>query len=233
MTRPPVLRAPRRGFVMVLIAVVLALPTTGTIALGQTAAISSDENFVDGLIADLGFQPRELIERVRYLAKVPHEAPTQHRLSYCVDAYADRISKDPKWHGQVVAEAEQTACTRFQLCPRADRQPVDQSANYAALLRVLAREMRGEEGADSSQAFTEHEAFVKFGRRLASLRGVEDGFKQAAAVNGEVSAPHILASCSPAWPMWPIVVGGLIAVCAAAGGLALLYNRKPAKPAQM
>ena len=230
MQRRPVPRSPRRRFVMVLIAIALALPA-GTIALGQ--AISSDENFVDGLIADLGFQPRELIERVRYLAKVPYEAPTQHRLSYCVDAYADRISKDPKWHNQVVAEAERTACTRFQLCPRPDRQLVDQSANYAALLHVLAREMRGEMSADSSQAFTEHEAFVKFGRRLASLRGVEDGFKQAASINGELSAPHILASCPPTWPMWPIVVGGLIAACAAAAGLVFVYNRRAAKPAPM
>jgi hypothetical protein len=230
MQRRPGPRALLRWFGRVLIAVGLALPTS-TVALGQ--AVSADENFLDELIADLGFQPRELIERVRYLAKVPYEAPTQHRLSYCVDAYADRISKDPKWHEQVVAKAEQAACTRFQLCPRPDRQLVDQSAAYAALLRVLAREMRGEMSADSSQAFTEHEAFVKFGRRLASLRGVEDGFKQAASINGELSAPHILASCPPAWPLWPIVIGGLLAACAAAGGLIFLYNRRPAKPAPM
>jgi hypothetical protein len=44
----------------VLLAVGFSLPT-GASAGGQTAPVTSDDKFVDGLIADLGFQPRELI----------------------------------------------------------------------------------------------------------------------------------------------------------------------------
>jgi hypothetical protein len=214
----------------VLLAVGLSLPT-GTGAGGQTAPVTSDDKFVDELIADLGFQPRELIERVRYLTNVPYEAPTQRRLSYCVDGYADRIAKDVKLHERVVSEVDQRACARFQLCLRPDQQRVNQSENYAKLLRVLASEMRGERRAELSPVFTEHETFVQFGRRLASLRGVEEAFSQAASVNGEISAPYILASCPHAWNRWPILVSGLIAAGLLAGVLVLLYSKRSVKPA--
>jgi hypothetical protein len=216
----------------VLLAVGLSLPT-GTSAGGQGAAVTSDDKFVDELIADLGFQPRELIERVRYLANVPYEAPTQRRLSYCVDGYANRIAKDVKLYERVVSEVDQRACARFQLCLRPDQQRVNQSENYAKLLRVLASEMRGERRAESSPVFMEHETFVQFGRRLASLRGVEEAFSQAASVNGEISAPYILASCPHASNRWPILVSGLIAACLLAGVLVLLYSKRSVKPASM
>src|SRR5262245_54112179 len=124
-----------------LLAVSLSLPT-GTSAGGQTAPVTSDEKFVDELIADLGFQPVELIERFRYLANVPYEAPTQRRLSYCVDGYADKIAKDVKLHERVVSEVDQRACARFQLCLRPDQQRVNQSESYTKLLRVMASEIR-------------------------------------------------------------------------------------------
>ncbi|HET9688111.1 MAG TPA: hypothetical protein VFP79_13150 [Pseudolabrys sp.] len=216
----------------VLLAVGFSLPT-GTSAGGQTAPVTSDDKFVDGLIADLGFQPRELIERVRYLVNVPYEAPTQRRLSYCVDGYADKIAKDVKLHERVVSEVDQRACARFQLCLRPDQQRVNQSENYAKLLRVLASEMRGERRAELSPVFMEHETFVQFGRRLASLRGVEEAFSQAASVNGEISAPHILASCPHPWNRWPILMSGLIAACLLAGVLVLLYSKRSVKPAPM
>jgi hypothetical protein len=205
----------------------------GTIAGGQPATVTSDQKFVDELVADLGFQPSALIERVRHLASVPSEAPAQRRLSHCVERYADRIATDVKLHERVTSEVDQRACDRFQLCLRPDQQRINQSANYAELLRVLASEMRGEMRAESSQAFTEHEAFVQFGRRLASLRGVEEAFSQAASVNGEISAPYILASCPHAWNRWPILVGGLIATCLLAGVLVSLYSKRPVKPASM
>jgi hypothetical protein len=205
----------------------------GTIAGGQPATVTSDQKFVDELVADLGFQPSALIERVRHLASVPSEAPAQRRLSYCVEQYADRIVTDVKLHERVTSEVDQRACDRFQLCLRPDQQRIHQSANYAELLRVLASEMRGEMRAASSQAFTEHEAFVQFGRRLASLRGVEEAFSQAASVNGEISAPYILASCPHAWNRWPILVSGLIAACLLAGVLVLLYSKRSVKPASM
>jgi hypothetical protein len=102
----------------VLLAVGFSLPT-GTSAGGQTAPVTSDDKFVDGLIADLGFQPRELIERVRYLANVPYEAPTQRRLSYCVDGYADKIAKDVKLHERVVSEVAREPARDFNFaCAR-------------------------------------------------------------------------------------------------------------------
>jgi hypothetical protein len=221
-----------RLLAVVLLAVGLLLPI-GTSAGGQTASVTSDDEFVDELIADLGFQPRELIERVRYLANVPYEAPTQRRLSYCVDGYADRIAKDVKLHERVVSEVDQRACARFQLCLRPDQQRVNQSENYAKLLRVLASEMRGERRAESSPVFMEHETFVQFGRRLANLRGIEEAFSQAASVNGEISAPYILASCPHPWNRWPILISGLIAACLLAGVLMLLCSKRSVKPAPM
>ena len=89
--------------------------------------------------------------------------------------------------------------------------------------------MRGEQRADTNKTFTEHEAFVEFGRRLARLRGVEDAFSQASSVNGEISAPYILANCPSAWNSWPILISGLIAICLISGTLGWVYNRN-AKP---
>jgi hypothetical protein len=154
-------------------------------------------------------------------------------LSYCVDGYADKIAKDVKLHERVVSEVDQRACARFQLCLRPDQQRVNQSENYAKLLRVLASEMRGERRAELSPVFMEHETFVQFGRRLASLRGVEEAFSQAASVNGEISAPYVLASCPHPWNRWPILMSGLIAACLLAGVLVLLYSKRSVKPAPM
>jgi hypothetical protein len=203
------------------------LSLTWTIAWGETAAtVTSDPKFVDELVADLGFRPRGLLERVRYLAGISYEAPMQRRLSYCVEAYADRIATDAELHEKVVSEVEQRACARFQTCPSEGLKRVDQSSAYAELLRVLAGEMRGEKRAETSQVFMEHEAFVEFGRRLARLKGIEEAFGRAAAVNGEVSAPHILASCPRAWSRWPILLSGFITTCLLVGALAVYYKRK-------
>jgi hypothetical protein len=86
--------------------------------------------------------------------------------------------------------------------------------------------MRGEKRAEASQIFREHEAFVEFGRRLARLKGIEEAFGQAAAINGEVSAPHILASCPSAWSIWTMLLSGFVAVCLLAAALAVYYKRK-------
>jgi hypothetical protein len=198
----------------------------GSIGGGQAATVTADDKFIDELIADLGFQPRALIDRVRSLANVPHEATTQRRLSYCVEAYAERIATDAKLREKVASEVDQKACARFQLCPREGLQRTDQSAMYTELLHVLASEMRGVKRAEASQVFKEHESFVEFGRRLARVRGVEEAFTQASSVNGEVSGPYILDSCPPAWNRWPILVSGLIAICVLAGVLAFVYKRK-------
>ena len=198
----------------------------GTIARGQPTPVTADDKFVGELIADLGFQPRGLIDRVRYFANVPHEAPTQRRLSYCVEAYADRIATDGKLRERVASEVDQKACARFQLCPREGLQRIDQSATYTELLRVLASEMRGVKRAEASQVFMEHESFVEFGRRLARIRGVEEAFSQSSSVNGEVSGPYILDSCPRAWNRWPTVVSGLIVICVLAGVLGFVYKRK-------
>jgi hypothetical protein len=45
-------------------------------------------------------------------------------------------------------------------------------------------------------------------------------------VNGEVSAPYILASCPYAWSSWPILLSGFIAICLLAGILATYWKRK-------
>jgi hypothetical protein len=138
---------------------------TWTMAWGEAATtITSDPKFVDELVADLGFRPRGLMERVRYLAGVPYEAPMQRRLSYCVEAYADRIATDAELREKVISEVDQRACARFQLCPSEGLKRGDQSSAYAELLRVLASEMRGKKRAEASQIFMEHEAFVEFGR---------------------------------------------------------------------
>ena len=42
----------------------------------EEAAIPSDYNFLDELLSDLGFQPTDLIERVRQLSNIPSEAAT-------------------------------------------------------------------------------------------------------------------------------------------------------------
>ena len=75
--------------------------------------------------------------------------------------------------------------------PRAGQQRIDQSSLYAELLRVVADEMRGEKRADTSKVFQEHEQFVEFGRHLARQNGVEETFRQASYVSGQISARHI------------------------------------------
>jgi hypothetical protein len=199
---------------------------TWTIAWGEPATITSDRKFVDGLVADLGFQPRRVIERVRYFANIPSEAPMQRRLSSCVEGYANRFATDIKLREKVANEVDQRTCERFQLCPRKGLKRIDQSPVYVELLRVLAREMRGEKLAESNQTFMEHEAFVEFGRRLARLRGVEEAFSQASTANGEISGPYILASCPYAWNSWPILASGLIAICLLVGVFGVVYKRK-------
>ena len=62
-----------------------------TIVAAEEAAIPSDHNFVDELVSELGFQPTDLIERLRQLSNIPSEAAMQHRLSYCVQGYADSL----------------------------------------------------------------------------------------------------------------------------------------------
>ena len=127
-----------------------------TIAVAETAAVPSDYKFLDELVSDLGFQPSELIERVRYLANIPSEAPMQHRLLYCVQGYADRIATDAKLREKVVSEVEERTCAQLGLCQERGQQQIDQSLLYAELLRVLAGEMRGEKRANSSKVFQEH-----------------------------------------------------------------------------
>jgi hypothetical protein len=67
-----------------------------TIVAAEEAAMPSDHNFVDELVSELGFQPTDLIQRVRQLSNIPSEGAMQHRLSYCVQGYADRIATDAK-----------------------------------------------------------------------------------------------------------------------------------------
>jgi hypothetical protein len=66
-----------------------------TIVAAEEAAIPSDHKFVDEIVSELGFQPTDLIQRVRQLSNIPSEA-AMHRLSYCVQGYADRIATDAK-----------------------------------------------------------------------------------------------------------------------------------------
>ena len=214
-----------------LIALPCILCLASTIVAAEPAKVTTDHKFVDKLVADLGFQPSELIERVRYLADIPYEAPVQRRLSYCVERYADRIAADVKLHETVAAEAEQKACAQFGLCRDAGRPQIDQSVLYAELLRVLASEMRGERRAEASTAFREHESFVKFGRHLARTNGIESNFHQASLVTGEVSGPYIRASCPYSLTSWPILILGLIGACLLAGALALVYKKKMVKAA--
>ena len=56
------------------------------------------------LLSDLGFQPTDLIDRVRQLSNIASEAAMQHRLSYCVQGYADRIATDAKLREKVASE---------------------------------------------------------------------------------------------------------------------------------
>ena len=204
---------------------------TWTIARADTAAVPSDHTFIDEIVSDLGFQPSDLIERVRYLANIPFEATIQHRLSYCVQGYADRIATDAKLREKVVSEVEDRTCAQLGLCQERGQQRTDQSLLYAELLHVLAGEMRGEKRADSSQVFQEHESFVRFARHLARASGIEATFRRASYVNGQVSARHIRDNCPYSWNSWLILVSGLIGACLLGGVLAFVYKRKLVKPA--
>jgi hypothetical protein len=190
-----------------------------------------DYKFVDELVSDLGFQPSDLVERVRYLANIPSEAPMQHRLSYCIQRYADRIATDAKLRDRVASEVEERSCAQLGLCRDRGQQQIDQSSIYAELLRVLAGEMRGEKSADSSKVFQEHEQFVEFGRHLARLSGIEETFRQASYVSAQVSGRHIRESCPSLWNSWLVQVGGLMGICLLGGVFALVYKRKTVKTA--
>ena len=94
----------------------LLLFQSWTIVSAEEAAIPSDHNFVDELVSELGFQPTDLIERVRQLSNIPSEAAMQHRLSYCVQGYADRIATDSKLREKVASEVEERTCAQLGLC---------------------------------------------------------------------------------------------------------------------
>ena len=198
----------------------------------EEAAIPSDYNFLDELLSDLGFQPTDLIERVRQLSNIPSEAAMQHRLSYCVQGYADRIATDAKLREKVASEVEERTCVQLGLCQDRSQQRIDQSSLYAELLRVVADEMRGKKGADFSKTFQEHEQFVEFGRHLARQSGVEETFRQASYVSAQVSARHIRESCPSLWNSWPVQVSGLLGLCLVGGVITLVYkiNRVRAAP---
>jgi hypothetical protein len=72
-----------RNLAVQTIASVILIQSWAIVA-AEEAAIPSDHNFVDELVSELGFQPTDLIERVRQLSNIPSEAAMQHRLSYCV-----------------------------------------------------------------------------------------------------------------------------------------------------
>ena len=209
----------------------VVLLQASTIVSAEEAAIPSDHKFVDELVSELGFQPSDLIERVRQLANMPSEAAIQHRLSYCVQGYADRIATDAKLREKVASEVEERTCAQLGLCQERGQQQIDQSSLYAELLRVVAGEMRGEKRADSSKAFQEHEQFVDFGRHLARQRGIEETFRQASYVSARVSARHIRESCPSLWNTWLVQVSGVLGICLLGEVLALVYKRKTVKTA--
>ena len=119
------------------------------IVAAEEAAIPSDHNFVDEIVSELGFQPTDLIERVRQLSNIPSEAAMQHQLSYCVQGYADRIATDANLREKVASEVEERTCAQLGLCQERGQKQIDQSSLYAELLRVVADEMRGEKRADT------------------------------------------------------------------------------------
>ena len=202
-----------------------------TIVAAEEAAIPSDHKFVDEIVSELGFQPTDLIQRVRQLSNIPSEAAMQHRLSYCVQGYADRIATDAKLREKVASEVEERTCAQLGLCQERGQQRIDQSSLYAELLRVVAGEMRGEKRADSSNVFQEHEQFVEFGRHLARQSGIEETFRQASYVSAQISARHIRESCPPLWNSWLIQVGALIGIGVLGVVLAFVYKRTTIKPA--
>ena len=202
-----------------------------TIVAAEEAAIPSDHKFVDEIVSELGFQPTDLIQRVRQLSNIPSEAAMQHRLSYCVQGYADRIATDAKLREKVASEVEERTCAQLGLCQERGQQRIDQSSLYAELLRVVAGEMRGEKRANSSNVFQEHEQFVEFGRHLARQSGIEETFRQASYVSAQISARHIRESCPPLWNSWLIQVGALIGIGVLGVVLAFVYKRTTIKPA--
>ena len=195
------------------------------------AAMPSDHNFVDELVSELGFQPTDLIERVRQLSNIPSEAAMQHRLSYCVQGYAERLATDAQLREKVASDVEELTCAQLNLCKERGQQQIDQSSLYAELLRVVAGEMRGEKRADTNNVFQEHEQFVEFGRHLARQSGIEETFRQASYVSAQISARHIRESCPPLWNSWLIQVSALIGIGVLGVVLALVYKRTTIKPA--
>jgi hypothetical protein len=209
----------------------VVLLQTWTIVWAEEAAIPSDYKFVDEIVSELGFQPSDLIERVRQLSNIPSEAAMQHRLSYCVQRYADRIATDAKLRENVASEVEERTCAQLSLCQERGQQRIDQSSLYAELLRVVAGEMRGEKRADSSKVFREHEQFVEFGRHLARQSGIEETFRLASYVSAQVSARHIRESCPSLWNSWLIRISALIGIGLLGVVLALVFKRTTIKPA--
>jgi hypothetical protein len=202
-----------------------------TIIGAEEAAMPSDHNFVDELVSELGFEPSDLIERIRQLSSIPSEAAMQHRLSYCVQGYAERLATDAQLREKVASDVEELTCAQLNLCKERGQQQIDQSSLYAELLHVVAGEMRGEKRADSSKVFQEHEQFVDFGRHLARQSGIEETFRQASYVSARVSARHIRESCPSLWNSWLIQVSALIGIGLLGGVLALVYKRTTIKPA--
>ena len=209
----------------------IILSQSWTIVAAEEAAIPSDHNFVDELVSELGFQPADLIERIRQLSNIPSEAAMQHRLSYCVQGYADRIATDANLREKIASEVEERTCAQLGLCRERDQQRTDQSSLYAELLRVVAGEMRAEKRADSSKVFQEHEQFVEFGRHLARQKGVEETFRQASYVSAQVSARHIRESCPSLWNSWLVQASAWIGIGLLGVVLALIYKKTRIKPA--
>jgi hypothetical protein len=228
-TRMQEVRLIRNMAVQVIASVILF--ESWTIVAAEEAAIPSDHKFVDEIVSELGFQPTDLIQRVRQLSNIRSEAAMQHRLSYCVQGYADRIATDAKLREKVASEVEERTCAQLGLCQERGQQRIDQSSLYAELLRVVAGEMRGEKRADSSNVFQEHEQFVEFGRHLARQSGIEETFRQASYVSAQISARHIRESCPPLWNSWLIQVSALIGIGVLGVVLALVYKRTTIKPA--
>ena len=178
----------------------LILFQSWTIVAAEEAAIPSDHNFVHELVSELGFQPTDLIERVRQLSHIPSEAAMQHRLSYCVQGYADRIATDVKLREKVALEVRgENLCASWPMPRPRPAAPIVDGSLYAELLRVVAGEMRGEKRANSSKVFREHEQFVEFGRDLARQSGIEETFRLASYIGAQVSARHIRESCPSLW----------------------------------
>ena len=190
----------------------------------EEAAIPSDYNFLDELLSDLGFQPTDLIQRVRQLSNYRRKqpcsigCPTVFRGMPTGSQLTQNCAR--RWRPRL----RQRICVQLGLCQDRSQQRIDQSSLYAELLRVVADEMRGKKGADFSKTFQEHEQFVEFGRHLARQSGVEETFRQASYVSARVSARHIRESCPSLWNSRPVQVSGLLGLCLVGRGHYIRYK---------